>query len=248
VLATVVLAAAGWRLTLPRASASPAPPQSIRGAAARSAVGGSASATFTCQVGGLTVLFGTVHEQMRPAPMADLTMTTVDGADRFAVEEIVTGSEVYLKIPGLAPGVGKPWLDVPVPQLAADPALDELYQTNAIPTSAAALVAAATTERRAQSQHVDGVSTRRFVGSIDPATALTRLPPAVRQLLTPELKSASGEISFVAWIDGQDNFRKIQTTATIGGRSTVTTIVFTTTKAAQIVIPVASQVATTPAG
>jgi hypothetical protein len=249
-VALLVLAAGGYYLRAHhhRQVPPPNPPQVIRIAAARAAASSSASATFTTQVGGLTVMSGTISERLRPAPMADLTMTTVDGAERFAVEEVVTGSDVYLKIPGLAPGVGKPWVEVPVTQLSANPALDELYQTNAIPTNGAGLIAAATSARRAGTAPVDGVLTTRYVGTIDPATAAATLTSTVRQLLAPELKSVTGAIGFVAWIDGQHNFREIQTSAAVGGRSTLTTIVFTTTRAVQIAVPVASQVAMAPVG
>lgn len=230
----------------------PAPPpptarQVWRQAAARFAALKSVSATFTTQVGGLTVLYGSVQEQVQPAQLASLTMTTVDGADRFPVSEVVSNAEAYLGIPAIVQATGKPWIGVPVAQLTADPALAQLSATSAIPTSQVALLALAGKVRLAGAGTVGRVPASRYVGTVDPA-ALTGLSPTLRRLLAPELKSGTGLVSFVAWIDGEHNFRKIQTTtATIGGLRTVTTIVCTAiNKTVQIAVPLAGQVTNAP--
>jgi hypothetical protein len=109
--------------------------------------------------------------------------------------------------------------------LSADPALVGIYQTEAIPTAAAALLGKASSIRSAGARKIDGVWTTRYVGSIDIAAALPLLTPPVRALLAPELTSVTGSMRFVVWIDGQHNVRELQTSARVAGLSTVTTVV-----------------------
>jgi hypothetical protein len=225
----------------------PSADQVIHDASATTAAMTSANASFTTQVSGLTTMFGTVRERITPTGLATLSMTTVDGADRFAVTEVVTRSTVYVTMPSLATAFGKPWLGVPVPALGAYPAVAQLYQTAALPTAEAALIGCASTERLTGTTTVRGVKVSRYVGSIDPATALSELAPGQRQLLAPELAAATGTISFTAWIDAQHNLRKIQTSATIGGQLTVTTVVVTAVnRVLHIAVPQPSQVAAMP--
>jgi hypothetical protein len=244
VIALGVLGFGGYRVL--RHLQTPAPPsadQAIRDAASTAADMTSANANFTTQVSGLTVMFGTVRERVMPARLATLSMTAVDGAYRFTVSEVVTGSTVYVSMPSLSATFGKPWVGVPVPELGADPAMAQLYQTAALPAAEAALIGTASTERMTGTTIVRGVPVSRYVGSINPATAQAELAPALRQLLAPEL-AATGTISFTAWIDAQHNLRKIQTSATIGGRLTVTTVVVTAfNRALRISVPQSGQVA-----
>jgi hypothetical protein len=245
VIALAVVAVGGYSVV--RHLSKPVPPsadQAIKDMASTTAAMTSASANFSTQVSGLTVMFGTARERVRPQAMATLSMTTVDGADRFAVTEVVSRSTVYVSMASLAAAFGKPWLGVPVPELAADPAMAQLYQTAALPTAEAALISAASTERMTGTTTVRGARVSRYVGSISPATALAELAPAQRQLLAPELAATTGTISFTAWIDAQHNLRKVQTTAVIGGRRTVTTIVVTAmNRVVRIAVPQPSQVA-----
>lgn len=245
VIAVGVLGYGSYRVL--RHLQTPAPPsadQVIRDAASTAADMTSANANFTTQVSGLTVMFGTVRERVMPARLATLSMTAVDGAYRFTVTEVVTGSTVYVSMPSLSATFGKPWVGVPVPELGADPAMAQLYQTAALPAAEAALIGTASTERMTGTTIVRGVPVSRYVGSINPATAQADLAPALRQLLAPELAATTGTISFTAWIDSQHNLRKIQTRATIGGRLTVTTVVVTAfNRALRISVPQSGQVA-----
>jgi hypothetical protein len=205
------------------------------------------SATFTTQVSGITVMFGTVHERVTPSRLATLSMTSVDGAERFAVTEVVSRSTVYVRMPSLDAAVGKPWIGVPIPQLGASPAMAQLYQTAALPTAEAALIGTASEERMTGITTVRGVKVSRYVGTIDPATALAQLDSGLGQLLAPELAATTGTIGFTAWIDSQHNLRKIQTIATIGGQLTVTTVVVTAVnRVVHIALPEPTQVAALP--
>ena len=207
----------------------------------------SASASFTTQVSGITVMFGTVQQRMAPTSLATLRMTSVDGLDRFAVTEVVTRSTVYVRMPSLAAALGKPWIGVPVPELGAYPAMAQLYQTAALPTAEAALIGTANSERMTGTTTMRGVKVSRYVGSIDPSAALSQLAPGMRQLLAPELAATTGTISFTAWIDAQHNLRKVQTSATIGGQLTVTTVVITAVnRVLHISVPQPSQVVAVP--
>jgi hypothetical protein len=245
VIALGVIGYGGYRVF--RHLSTPVPPsadQVMRDAASTAGAMISANANFTTQVSGLTVMFGTVRERITPARLATLSMTFVDGAYRYAVTEVVTGSTVYVSMPSLAATVGKPWVRVPVPELVADPAMAQLYQTAALPAAEAALIGTASTERMTGATTLRGVPVSRYVGSISPATAQAELAPALRQLLAPELTATTGTISFTAWIDSQHNLRKIQTSATIGGRLTVTTVVVTAfNRALRISVPQSGQVA-----
>jgi hypothetical protein len=238
-----VLVADGWWLLRTKEAARPQPPRtSTAEAVSQAAALTSAQATFTTQVAGLTTVFGRVSEQLRPQRVT-LTMTTVDGADRFGVTEVVTDSAVYLRARGLANSVGKPWISVPVAGLTADPALLGLYQTGSIPTVDAAMIGTAAVVRSTGPRTVNGVKTTRYVGTIDPAVALRRLAPAERQLLAPELTAVSGDLHFVAWIDGHHNIVKLQTSATLDGLSTVTTVVITAfNERVHLTVPPSSQV------
>ncbi len=248
VLALGVLGADGWWLVRTRdirelELAREQTPQAVTAkAVSQAAALTSAKATFTTQVAGLTTVFGRVSEQLRPQRVT-LTMTTVDGADRFGVTEVVTDSAVFLRAPGLANSVGRPWISVPVAGLTADPALFELYQTGSIPTLDAAMIGTATAVRSTGPRIVEGVRTTRYVGTIDPALALRRLTPAERQLLAPELTSVSGDISFIAWIDAHHNLVKLQTSATMDGLNTVTTVIVTAfNQRMHLTVPASSQV------
>jgi hypothetical protein len=248
VLALGVLAADGWWLLrtrdLKRAElASQETPRAETGEAVSQARAlTSVSATFTSQVAGLTTVFGRLSEQLRPQRVT-LTMTTVDGADRFGVIEVVTDSAVFLRAPGLANSVGRPWISVPVAGLTADPALIGLYQTGAIPTLDAAMIGTATGLRSTGPRTVDGVRTTRYVGTVYPALTLKRLSPAERELLAPELTAVSGDLRFAAWIDAHHNLVKLQTSATIDGVSTVTTVSVTAfNQRMHLTVPALSQV------
>ncbi len=242
VVALTVLAADGWWLLRTREPARQTPPAVLAEAVSQAAAMTSVKATFTTQVAGLTTVFGRISEQLKP-DRATLTMTTVDGADRFSVAEVVTDSVVYLRAASLANAVGKPWISVPITGLSADPALVGLYQTEAIPTADAALIGTAAVVRSAGTGTVDGVRTTRYVGTIDPAATLRRLSPAIRQLLAPELGAATGTVRFVAWIDGQHNLREVQMSATVGGLSTATSVVLHALNATvHITVPAPSQV------
>jgi hypothetical protein len=219
--------------------------KAIEEAVAASAATRSASATFMTQVSGITVLFGTAREQGSPSRTATLAMTTVDGAERFSVTEIIAGPKVYISTPGLVRATGRQWLSIPVPELTADPALARLFPTNAIPDAGAGLLAVARTVRLAGTATLSGVPTSCYVGTIDPSTARATLAPRLSQLLAPELAATTGQIRFTAWIDRQHNFRKIETASTVGGRLTVTTLYFTPgSEAGPIAVPVASDVET----
>ena len=244
VIALAVIAVGGYRVF--RQLYPPIPPsadQVMRDAAA-TAARTSASAQFTTQVSGLTVMLGTVRERAAPTRLATLSMTSINGAEQVAVTEVVTRSTVYVSMPSLTAAFGKPWLGVPVAKLGAYPAMAQLYQTAALPTAEAALIGTADTERLAGKATVRGVPVSRYVGSIDPATAVTALTPETRELLAPELASATGIIGFTAWIDSQHNIRKVQTSATIGGQLTVTTVVITAlNRVTHIAVPQSGQVA-----
>lgn len=247
VAALAVLAADGWWLVRSRATARETPRAAIAETASQASSLTSTKATFTTQVAGVTTMFGRVREQLRPRRVT-LTMTEVDGADRFPVSELVTDTTVYLRIPALAGPVGRPWLGVPLTELTADPAMAGLYQTAAIPTLDAALVGTASTVRAAGTQLLDGLRTRRYVGVIDPATALRKLSRPARQLLGPELTGATGELRFVVWIDGHHDLRKFQAYALLRGQMVVTTVVVTAVNSrVHISVPATGLVAAAPA-
>ncbi len=257
VVALGVLAADGWwlvrtrhmrELQLAELALQQTPTAETAAAVARAAALRSANAAFTTQVDGLTTVTGRVSEQLRPQLVA-LTMTAFDGADQFGVSEVVTDSAVYLRAPGLANAAGKPWISVPVTGLAADPALMELYQAGAIPTVDAALIGTALGVRLAGRQTIDGVATARYIGTIDPALTMRRLSPALRQLLAPELTAITGDMRYSMWVDSHHDLVRLQTSATIDGSSTVTTVVVTAlNKQVHIAVPAASQVSAGTSG
>lgn len=244
-IALGVIAVGGYRvLKVWNQAVPPSADQAMKDAASAAAAMTSASATFTTQVSGLTVMFGTVHERTAPARVAALSMTSVDGAARFPVTEVVTPSRVYVNMPSLAATFGKPWLGVPVSRLGADPAMAQLYQTEALPTAMAALISTASTERLTGSTTMRGVRVSRYVGTIEPATALAELAPGMRQLLAPELAAGTGAIRFTVWLDSRHILRKVQTSATVGGQLTVTTVVVTAVnRILQIAVPSSGEVA-----
>jgi hypothetical protein len=247
VIALGVIAVGGYRVISHLYQAIPLSADQIIQDAAATGAKTSATAEFTTEVSGLTVMFGTVREQATPTRLATLSMTSVDGAERFAVTEVVTRSTVYVSMPSLTATVGKPWLGVPVAKLGADPAMAQLYQTAALPTAEAALISTAGTERLTGKATLRGVPVSRYVGNIDPASALTDLSPGLRQLLAPELVATTGIISFTAWIDSQHNLRKVQTSATISGQLTVTTVIITAVnRVLHIAVPQSGQVAAVP--
>jgi hypothetical protein len=247
-VALVVLGVGGYGLYRHDHPAPQTPGQAIEDASAAAAAMSSTTATFTTQVNGLTVMFGTVREQITPTRRATVSMTSVDGADRFAVTEVVTKSDIYVNMLSMAKSIGKPWLAVPVSKMGADAALLPLYQTGALPSAQAALVGTANAVRLAGTTTVGGVRVSRYVGRINPATALTGLDSQLYQLLAPELTATTGTIGFTAWIDAQHNIRKVQTSATINGQPTVTTVVINgVNQKLTITLPPSGQVTALPA-
>jgi hypothetical protein len=244
IAAILVLAAGGYEVRLQREPKPLTARQTVAAAAALTSRGRS-SVEFATTVSGLRVSSGTAREQAG-GKSARLSMTVADGAVTTVVTEVVEGGQVYVQTRGLAAATGKPWLGVPVADLAADSAVDQLYATCVLPAEVASLLTAAGQLQQAGPAFVAGVPVTRYDGTVTLADAAT-LPLRVRELLAPELAAVNGPVTFSAWIDAAHRFRKVQTSVTTGGRLTVTTVVFGAGQGPAITVPAASQVAPMPA-
>ena len=146
--------------------------------------------------------------------------------------------------------MGKPWVELPFSDLSGTKAADlgELLQQaeNADPASQAQFLIGANGVKRVGTSVIDGVSVTEYTGKISIAEALSRFSPSLRAQLAPQIKQEGiTSANFTAWIDGQNQVRKMVLSET--GSSTTLDLTMTMSGFNQPVnttLPAASQVYT----
>jgi hypothetical protein len=230
------------------------PQQIVEAAAVKASSVTSAVARIKETVSGAesTTISGVVHEQIKPSLQASLKLHVRGGGQNTAISEVLTTKAVYLKVPGLAQQLGKPWLKISIAQLRhANSAIGALYSSisKLNPAEQSGELAGATNVHAAGTAVVGGVSTTKYTGSVKVSAALRALPAKLRKTLRPELKQITGNIGFTAWIDGQGQLKKEVITESVAGSTvTIAVVLSAINQPVHLAIPPASQVATPPAG
>ena len=253
----VALLAAGCAAGHSSASA-PTPADTVRLAALDSQAINTESATMNATVttdGTSINMSGSMQVQRKPLfASADFTSVSAGGQSiPGGMREIITPSAVYMQISELSSMTGKPWVEVPFSDLSGTKAADlgELLQQaqNTNPASQAQLLIGANGVKRVGTSVIDGVSVTEYTGKISIADALSKFSASLRAQLAPQIKQEGiTGANFTAWIDGQNQVRKLVLTE--NGSSTTLDMTMTASSFNQPVNttpPAASQVYVLPA-
>jgi len=213
------------------------------------------SARLSVQIGGAAAAAttGTLQYQLKPALLAHVSLTTSAGGKTVPVEEIMSTSALYLKVPALSAQSGKPWLEVSLSELSGNAAasLRQLFQNvaNGNPQTQLRMLAASNDVRADGPQVVNGVTTTHYTGSVPVSAAIAALPAGARHLLGPTLSSITSPIHFGLWIDASHRLRQVTEVETLFGETVTTTVTISAiNQPVHIAIPPPSQVTTLPQG
>jgi hypothetical protein len=194
---------------------------------------------------------GTVEEQLKPTELFGMNLTETTGGQPTRLVAVIDGQVLYLKMAVLAKELGKPWIKISGAGASASTSsigelLHGLQQIN--PAAQTAVFAAVQHASVVGKQVIEGVPTTHYSGYLKPSASLKAVPPALRKLVTPILKTMKGDVQFSVWIDAQHLVRKVTETETINGATVHTTaLVSNINQPVHITLPPASQVATLPA-
>lgn len=214
----------------------------------------SANASIVEQVsgaGGTSNITGTLQEQLKPSPLISANFHIAGASQSLALSEVITNTDIYLKIPSLAQQVGKPWIKIPVTALKLGKStlsqlLRSLSRTNN-PLQQTALFKTGRNLRVVGTEVIGGVSTTHYSGAFSPAAALKQLPGSLRASLGTILKAVHGDVRFDIWLDAQHHTRKVRTVEQVSSSTVTSNITFSGINApVHITPPAASQVATLP--
>jgi hypothetical protein len=186
---------------------------------------------------------GTVQAQRTPAPISDSNLVIVSAGHRVPMEEIETGSTIYLKLASLAGNTGKPW--VAVNAAGAAPGLGTGTGVN--PLSSQHFLSVSKNLHEVGTAVVNGVSTTEYDGSYPISALLAGLPAKAKRKLAGKIKGA-GPAQLSVWLSSNGQLQKLMTTEAIPPQTITTTIDITAVNVPiHIAIPPASQVARIPA-
>jgi hypothetical protein len=236
----------------PGSAAKPLTPrQAISLASTASQRVNSATTTISIKIGSAGTMSGQMQMQIKPSLLVNASMKVAISGKTIPFSEVVTTKAIYLKVPGLFPEGGRPWVKIAFSQLSgkAGATFGQLLQgvQNGNPMNQTALLSGSKDVRATGAQRIDGVQTTRYTGTYTPSAAISRLPPALRQLMRPQLKQLQGNVKFTIWIDGQHQTRQIVENETLAGQALVVTMNITAiNQPVSITVPPASQVASLP--
>jgi hypothetical protein len=189
--------------------------------------------------------------RIKPSLLVNAEMKVAVAGRTVPFSEILTNKVIYLKIPGLSPPGGKPWVKITFAQLGkAGAGFGQLLQglQNGNPLNQTKLLSASKDVRATGTQVIDGVKTTRYTGTFKPSAATAALPPSLRKLMAPQLKLVQGDVKFTIWIDGQHHARQMVESETLTtGQTVVTTLNVTAiNQPVNVSVPPANQVAPLP--
>lgn len=195
---------------------------------------------------------GTFQFQLKPTLVVAESLNASGSGQSAAIDEILSGTALYLKVPGLSGRAGKPWVEINLSGLSGGlgAALNQLIQNaeNSNPLTQTQELTASKDARLVGTQVIDGVKTTHYAGTIAPSAALGKLAAGLRQDLSSAMSQLHGNISWNLWIDSQHNLRKLTETYTVAGQPlNLTMTVSSINQPVTIALPPASQVSTVPA-
>jgi hypothetical protein len=214
------------------------------------------SATIDVTTGGAaaTHLSGTLVEQTKPALLAHekFTVSAAGTSIPGGMETLMTSDAMYLKMSSLSRMAGKPWIKMPFSALKSGIGVNsgqlirQMQANN--PLASAEILPAATNVRKVGTQAINGVPATEYTGSLDVATALTRLGAGMKKLMAPQIAATGVRTArFTVWVDAQHRVRKLTEVESGGSyRATVVMVVTSINQPVSIQAPPASQTAAMP--
>lgn len=195
--------------------------QVARAASAAVAAARTARFTFTSAAGGQKVS-GKGAFRLDGQRFDTAVTVTVPGqeAGTSTVQAVLVDGIIYFRLPPEDAPAGKPWLkisptdDTPLAQGIA-PLLDQLTES-ADPTKTLDLLAAADSFQAAGQEKVDGVSTTKYVATIDVAKAAAAASGPAKAGYQALSDKGVTTIDYTLWIDGADLPRKFATSGGTG--------------------------------
>jgi hypothetical protein len=231
--------------------------EAVKQAAAQAQKATSYAADVTVQTTGTaaTTISGTLQQQTEPSPLAvaDFGSVTVQGqAVQGGIDEIINGSGIYLKMAPLAKETGKPWLEIPASEMSqvSGASFSQLLQNGSNdPLVQAQMLSSSTNVKKVGPATVNGVPTTEYTGTYPISAGLAKLPAASRSKISSQLQQMGLTTEqFTVWLDGQQQVRKVVSSAKGTSESVASTIVVTSVnQPVSASIPPAAQVATVPA-
>jgi hypothetical protein len=202
----------------PSVAPTPAPsqPEQAPAAAIAQAVAKSSTITSTSVVANGTAAGQAFSMRMvataKPPLRARITMTMPGFG---AVEQLITGKVIYMKMPQMTQQTGKPWIKIdlskPNNKLGID--IDQLMEQSqqSDPSDALRMLQAAGDIERIGTETVRGIETTRYEGKVDLRKAMAQLPPEQRKQAQALLNEAGAkEMDVAVWIDDQGLTRRLK--------------------------------------
>jgi hypothetical protein len=234
------------------------PIQAITLAANQARQVSSFSSTLDMKLSGTSTgtISGTFTERTQPSLLLSLDMSTLNVSGQNlpgGMQEIMTGSDIYMKMSMLSQEFGKPWVVVPFSELQKGTGVDfsqivQQAESND-PLVQTQMFTSAKDAHVVGTQTVGGVATTHYAGTYSVAAGIAKLPSSLRAMVTKQLKTLGiTRVSFNAWIDGQHQVRKIQVTEPGSAEAVAITMQVTGIgQQVNIALPAKSQVANLPA-
>ncbi len=231
--------------------------QAIQDAAAHAQKATSYAADVNEQTTGTATvtISGTLQEQTEPSTLAvaDFSSVTAQGQQlQGGIQEIINSSGIYLKMAELAKQTGKPWVEIPASAVSkvSGASFSQLLQNgNNDPLTQTQMLSSSSNVKKVGAATINGVPTTEYTGTYPISAGLAKLPAASRSKIASQLKAMGLTTEqFTVWLDGQQQVRKIVTSAKGTSESVASTIVVTSVnQPVNASIPPASQTATIPA-
>jgi hypothetical protein len=234
------------------------PIRAIALAADQSRQATSFASTLDMQLSGASTgtIEGSIQAQTKPSLLMSVNMTTLKMAGQGlpgGIQEIMTSSDLYMKMAILSQELGKPWVVVPFSEMQNSTGIDFSQLVRQVQSSdplvQTQMFTSAKNARAVGTQVIDGVQTTHYTGSYQAAAGVAKLPVSMRAMVTKQLQQTGiSTVHFNAWIDGQHQVRKIEVTEP-GAAETVNVTMQVTGIGQQvnITIPAKSQTANLPA-
>ena len=153
-------------------------------------------------------------------PIPGLGSTKTDG--------IFDGKAIYMRLPSLLGMLGKPWVKLDVAALAKGAGVDLHSGTSANPADVLKALEAVGTSRTVGSARLDDVATTHYRATIDPKSALDRIPDATSAGLLKQMlgRTGLGSIPLDVWVDGAGHVRRESISFSAAGTSMDLTVSF----------------------
>jgi hypothetical protein len=231
--------------------------EAVKQAAAQAQKATSYAADVTVQTTGTaaSTMSGTLQQQTEPSPLvvADFSTVSVQGQSiQGGLEEIVNSSGAYLKFATLAKETGKPWVEFPASALSkvSGANFGQLLQNGTNdPLLQAQMLSSSTDVKKVGTATINGVPTTEYAGTYSISAGLAKLPAPDRSKIASQLQQM-GLVNehFTVWLDGQQQVRKVITSAKGTSEQFTSTIVVTSVnKPVSVALPPSSQVTVAPA-